>query len=60
MTTKVVEKGNGVVELSTSLKGDSWKAANEKAIKKLADTPPAIMRPIFLKKVINIIILGIQ
>lgn len=37
MTTKVVEKGNGVVELSTSLKGDSWKAANEKAIKKLAD-----------------------
>ncbi|MBQ9266303.1 MAG: trigger factor [Bacilli bacterium] len=37
MATKVVEKGNGVVELSTSLKGESWKAANNKAIKKLAE-----------------------
>ena len=37
MATKIVEVGNGVVELSTSLKGDSWKKANERAVKKLAE-----------------------
>lgn len=37
MATKLVDKGNGVYEVSTSITGKEWNDAQDKAVKKLAE-----------------------
>lgn len=36
MATKLVEKGNSIYEISTTVSGETWTGAQEKALKKLA------------------------
>ena len=36
MATKLVEKGNSIYEISTTVSGETWTSAQEKALKKLA------------------------